>query len=154
MGQLSCPFKTSRGLGVRAAPWSAVAAATAFLVLALAPLPYEPQAEGGSCCYRSPRRRRRNQDVPWPSWPCRSTGGTPVARLWLQLRRAVLLALHSGYPMRLECLDFWSLPRTGPSEATARATCSFRRPSSGRTLSIAREKTRTCGPRYLEGRFL
>ena len=55
MEQLSCPFKTSRDLGVRAAPWSAVAAATALLVLALAPFPYEPQADGGSCCYRSPQ---------------------------------------------------------------------------------------------------
>ena len=25
----------------------------------LAHLPYEPKAEGGSCCYRSPRRARR-----------------------------------------------------------------------------------------------
>jgi hypothetical protein len=35
--------------------WSAVAAATAFLVLALAPFPYGPQAESGSCCDRTPK---------------------------------------------------------------------------------------------------
>jgi hypothetical protein len=35
--------------------WSAVAAATAFVVLALAQVPYEPQAESGSCCYRTPK---------------------------------------------------------------------------------------------------
>jgi hypothetical protein len=38
------------------ASWSAVAAATAFLPPSLAPLPYEPKAESGSCCYRTPRR--------------------------------------------------------------------------------------------------
>jgi hypothetical protein len=40
------------------APWSAVAAATAFSPLAH--FPYEPKAEGGSCCYRTPRRFRRS----------------------------------------------------------------------------------------------
>ena len=44
----------------REAPWSAVAAATAFLPPTLAHLPYEPKAEGGSCCYRTPRRLRRS----------------------------------------------------------------------------------------------
>ena len=52
----SCPFKTSHGLRLREAPWSAVAAATAFLVLAVGRLRYEAKAEGGSCCYRTPRR--------------------------------------------------------------------------------------------------
>jgi hypothetical protein len=37
----------------------AVAAATAFLALALARLRYETKEEGGSCCYRTPR----------PAWP-------------------------------------------------------------------------------------
>jgi len=36
-------------------PRSAVAAATAFLALTLARLRYESMAEGGSCCYRTPR---------------------------------------------------------------------------------------------------
>src|SRR5271157_552248 len=40
---------------MREAPWSAVAATTAFLPPPLAPLRYEPKAEGGSCCYRTPR---------------------------------------------------------------------------------------------------
>ncbi len=40
----------------REALWSAVAAATAFLVEAPAPFPYGPRAEGGSCCDRSPKR--------------------------------------------------------------------------------------------------
>ena len=43
-------------IAVPKAPWTAVAAATAFLPPPLAHLPYEPKAEGGSCCYRSPRR--------------------------------------------------------------------------------------------------
>jgi len=45
---------------MREAPWSAVVAATAFLPPTLAHLPYEPKAEGGSYCYRSPRRLRRS----------------------------------------------------------------------------------------------
>ena len=56
VGRLSGPFKTRHGMSLRAAPWTAVAAATAFLVLVLPPFPRESQAEGGSCCYRSPRR--------------------------------------------------------------------------------------------------
>jgi hypothetical protein len=40
---------------MRAAPWSAVAAATAFHPPPLAHLPYESKVEGGSCCYRSPK---------------------------------------------------------------------------------------------------
>jgi hypothetical protein len=43
------------GLSRREALWSAVAAATAFLVLAVARLPYEEKPEGGSCCYRTPK---------------------------------------------------------------------------------------------------
>jgi len=43
-------------MDLREAPWTAVAAATAFLRPPLAPLPYQPMAEGGSCCYRTPRR--------------------------------------------------------------------------------------------------
>jgi hypothetical protein len=45
-GDISCPFMTSYGLSLREAPWSAVAAATAFLALALARLRYESIAEG------------------------------------------------------------------------------------------------------------
>ena len=41
---------------LREALWSAVAAATAFLPPPLAPWPYEPQAESGSCCDRTPKR--------------------------------------------------------------------------------------------------
>ena len=41
-------------MGFREAPWSAVAAATAFPPIVR--LPYEPQAEGGGCCRRTPRR--------------------------------------------------------------------------------------------------
>jgi hypothetical protein len=51
-GGISCPFMTSHGLSLREAPWSAVAAATAFLALALARLRDESMAEGGSCCYQ------------------------------------------------------------------------------------------------------
>jgi hypothetical protein len=40
-------------IAVPKAPWSAAAAATAFLPPPLAHLPYEPKAEGGSCCYRT-----------------------------------------------------------------------------------------------------
>ncbi|MGO8733882.1 MAG: hypothetical protein ACLQVM_13960 [Terriglobia bacterium] len=40
--------------GSPAITWSAVAAATAFLAIALARLRYETKAEGGSCCYRTP----------------------------------------------------------------------------------------------------
>ena len=36
-------------------PWSAVAAATAFLCPAPLPFLYEPRSEGGSCCYRTVR---------------------------------------------------------------------------------------------------
>src|SRR5208283_466831 len=43
-------------IAVPKALWSAVAAATAFLPPLLAPMPYAPKAEGGSCCYRTPRR--------------------------------------------------------------------------------------------------
>ena len=39
------------------APWSAVAAGTAFLSPHHLPLSYERKAEGGSCCYRSKVRR-------------------------------------------------------------------------------------------------
>jgi hypothetical protein len=46
---LSCPFKPIHGLTLREAPWSAVAAATAFPAIALARLRYEAKAEGGSC---------------------------------------------------------------------------------------------------------
>jgi hypothetical protein len=38
------------------ASWSVVAAATTFLPSLFAHLPYEPTAEDGSCCYRTPRR--------------------------------------------------------------------------------------------------
>ena len=38
------------------APWSAVAAATALTYSAFAYVPYVPKPEGGSCCYRTPRR--------------------------------------------------------------------------------------------------
>ncbi len=41
------------------APWSAVAAATALTYSAFAYVPYVPKAEGGSCCYRTPRRCAR-----------------------------------------------------------------------------------------------
>jgi hypothetical protein len=41
---------------MREAPWSAVAAATAFPP-SFAHLPYESKGEGGSWCYRTPRRR-------------------------------------------------------------------------------------------------
>jgi hypothetical protein len=44
-------------MNMREAPWSAVAAATAFPP-SFAHLPYESKAEGGSCCYRTPRRLR------------------------------------------------------------------------------------------------
>jgi hypothetical protein len=40
---------------LRAAPLSAVAAATALLFLALARYSCEADAEGGSCCYRTQR---------------------------------------------------------------------------------------------------
>jgi hypothetical protein len=40
---------------MREVPWSAGAAATAFLPSPLAHLSYEPKAESGSCCYRIPR---------------------------------------------------------------------------------------------------
>src|SRR5208337_651297 len=43
-------------IAVPKALWSAVAAATAFLAPPLANLTYEPKAEGGSCCCRTPRR--------------------------------------------------------------------------------------------------
>ena len=46
----------SQGLSLRATPGHAIAAATAFLLLALAPFPYEPEAEGGRRCYCTPRR--------------------------------------------------------------------------------------------------
>jgi hypothetical protein len=52
---LSCPLTRIQVLSLREAPLSAVAAATASLVLALAQLRYEAQVEGGSCCYRTPR---------------------------------------------------------------------------------------------------
>jgi Uma2 family endonuclease len=42
-------------LSLRQAPWSAVAAATAFLAPGLAEWQYEATAEGRSCCYRTPR---------------------------------------------------------------------------------------------------
>jgi len=43
-------------MDLREAPWTAVAAATALLPPPLAPWLYEPKTEGGSCCYRTPRR--------------------------------------------------------------------------------------------------
>jgi len=61
--------------------WSAVAAATAFLPTPLAYLPNKPKAEGGSCCYRTPRRfahshRQRRAQGAWASVrkakPCRT----------------------------------------------------------------------------------
>ena len=52
-----CDFCVSAmKITVPKAPWSAVAAATAFPGPALVRFPYEPRAEGGSCCYRTPRR--------------------------------------------------------------------------------------------------
>jgi len=53
---------------LRKAPWTAVAAATAFPPLPIAPLPYDPKAEGGSCCYRNPRRASPaiRITIPWP----------------------------------------------------------------------------------------
>jgi len=43
-------------IDVPKAPWSAVAAATAFLPSPHAHLPNGPKVEGGSCCYRTPKR--------------------------------------------------------------------------------------------------
>jgi hypothetical protein len=40
--------------------WIAVAAAIAFPARAHERLPYGPTTEGGSCCYRTPRRLRRS----------------------------------------------------------------------------------------------
>ncbi len=55
-GNLFCTFKTSLSLSLREAPWSAVAAATAFR-LGFIPKSRNSQNEkGGSCCYRTPRR--------------------------------------------------------------------------------------------------
>ena len=51
-GRDSSPFQTSQG-GAGAAPWSAVAAATAFRGLARTRFWYGPRAEGGSCCCRT-----------------------------------------------------------------------------------------------------
>jgi len=50
------------------APWSAVAAATAFPAIALARLGYEAKAEGGSCCYRTPRRFAQSQAMTCHKW--------------------------------------------------------------------------------------
>jgi hypothetical protein len=47
-GDICCPFMTSYGLSLRETPWSAVAAATAFLALALARLRYESMGVWGS----------------------------------------------------------------------------------------------------------
>jgi hypothetical protein len=89
-GGISCPFMTSHGLSLREAPWSAVAAATAFLALALARLRDESMAEGGSCCYRTPRLKGAHIEL----------GPTKDARL--RLRRAALLLLYRFLPSGLE----------------------------------------------------
>jgi hypothetical protein len=82
-GGISCPFMTSHGLSLREAPWSAVAAATAFLALALARLRDESMAEGGSC-YRTPRLKGAYIEL----------GPTKDARL--RLRRPALQAGWMG----------------------------------------------------------
>jgi hypothetical protein len=43
-------------MDLREALWTAVAEVFAFLLRRVAPLLYEPKAESGSCCYRSPKR--------------------------------------------------------------------------------------------------
>ena len=73
---------TSHGLSWREAPGSAVAAATAFLALALARLRDESMAEGGSCCYRTPRLKGAHIEL------------GPTKDAWLRLRRAALRPLH------------------------------------------------------------
>ena len=48
--------------------WSAVAAATAFLVLAVARWRYEAKTESGSCCYRTPKRFAQAQTLTCLKW--------------------------------------------------------------------------------------
>jgi len=83
----------SLGLSLREASWSAVAAATAFLALALARLRDESMAEGGSCSYST---------AGFAGMKGAHTEFRPTKHDWFRLWRAVLQTAHAGQPVRLQ----------------------------------------------------